>query len=910
MLELKFGRTFLLLLAASCSAPTPRTAATPTATPTTATSSNVASPWDTTGKPAADSPPTLRLPTVARPRRYTVDLTLDPAATTFTGTITTELQINETTSRLWLNAHEITVDNATITAAGQTHKATATTSGEFLGLQVAQPLAPGPATLTIAYHGQIHPGDGDGIYTAKEGGEWYAFTQFEATDAREAFPCFDEPSYKVPWQLTLHTKQNLVALANTPIESETNEANGNKAVRFAETKPLPSYLVAFAVGPFEFVDAGKTRHGVPVRMVVPRGRTADVTYPRDVTLPILALLEDYFGIPYPYPKLDIVAVSIFNAGAMENPGLITFRQSLMVTKPAERTLADEKNYATVAAHEIAHQWFGDYVTMAWWDDTWLNESFANWLESKITAQFKPEWQVAVDAVGAKSAVMRSDSLESARAIQQPIETTNDIANAFDGITYEKGQAVLNMIERSIGAETFKRGVRLHMQKHAFGNATYEDFVGAMTEAAGTDMRPMFDAFVRHSGVPLVTFELTCNGAQSKLHLTQSRYAPTGSKIDPKQTWTLPVCVRLGFDSKLAQDKSLPTTACATMTTADADLSLPACPTWILPNQDSIGYYRMRLQGDLLPKLLAKAATLSLPERIGLLGDINALVLSGDVPKSQALELAATLAKDKHRQIVDETLGAVDSIDDMVPDALRGNYERFVRTLYGARARELTWRSKPGEDANTKQLRPRLLAMVAIQGRDTALAKEAQTLATTWLDTRKGVDAELIDTVLAVAGRYGNQALFDRLHELAQKTDDRDDRARFLGAMGSFVDPAIVRQALAISLTDEFELRDSAALLQGAFADAHNRPIGYDFIKTNFDKIAAKLPELYRPYLAYSFVPLCDDSLVPEIEKLFGAKIAAFNGGPRAMAQALEQLKLCAMQRKAELPGVTAFLKKQ
>ena len=335
--------------------------------------------------PAVDpAPPVLRLPAVARPIKHAVELTIDPASEAFAGTITTELEITAPVTTLWLDGKELVIDEATFVVGRERIAARAIYGDkEFVGLVLPRPLAPGRATLVAKYRGKMHRGSGDGIYTAQEANEWYAFTQFEISDARRAFPCFDEPSYKIPWRITIHTRQPLVVLSNTPIESEQAEPGGMKVVRFAETKPLPSYLVAFAVGPFEAVDAGKTRSGAPIRIVVPHGRSKDAAYPVQATKPLLDLLEDYFGTPYPYPKLDMLAVSVFNAGAMENAGLITWRQELLLVKPEELTLDRRKSYAITAAHEMAHQWFGDYVTLAWWDDTWLNESFASWMESKM-----------------------------------------------------------------------------------------------------------------------------------------------------------------------------------------------------------------------------------------------------------------------------------------------------------------------------------------------------------------------------------------------------------------------------------------------------------------------------------------------------------------------------------------------
>ncbi|HEY5943923.1 MAG TPA: M1 family aminopeptidase [Kofleriaceae bacterium] len=854
----------------------------------------------------APTPPDLKLPELARPIHNDVELTIDPTIETFSGRIKTELQIVKPTNVLWLNALELTIDHATLMIDGRQLIATASSPKKhYVALVFPREVKPGRGTLTIWYRGNMHKNDGDGIYTAQERGAWYAFTQFEATDARQAFPTFDEPSYKVPWRLTIHTKQDLVALANTEIEGEVKEPNGMKAVRFAETRPLPSYLVAFAVGPFELVPAGKTRKGTPIRIVVPQGRTADAAYPAQVTLPLLTILEDYFGAPYPFSKLDIVAVSVFNAGAMENPGLITFRQELVLTKPSELTSGRQKRYAVTAAHEMAHQWFGDDVTLAWWDDTWLNESFATWMEAKAIAKFKPEWDAEIEQAAQRSRVMGADSLDSARTIRQPIDTANDIANAFDGITYGKGEAVLMMIERWVGADTFQKGVRAYLAKHAGGNATYTDFVAAISTAAGRDLRALFDSFVLHTGVPLLAVELSCaSGAKPKLVLDQRRYVPTGSTIDPKRTWQLPVCVRWSAGGTTGHD-------CTLLGEAHGELALSAsqCPDWVLPNEGELGYYRTLAKGDLLAKLIAHTSELTLAERVGMLGDVEALVASGDVPSSVALELVGKLAADPSRHIVEASVGIVAGIDDMVPPALRPRYEAYIRTVYGARARELGWRAAPGEGPDTKELRPTLLALVAGDGHDRELIAQATDLAWKWLDDHNAVDPELVRTVLRVAARYGDKKLFDRLHADAKKSTDREERGRLLGAMGGFADPKIVEQALALMLTDEFDLRESSGLMEGGFSDPRTRMTAFEFVKRHFDEIMKKLPEAYRAYMAFTVVPLCDANRKAELEAFLKPRIDPLDGGPRALAQALEQLTLCSAARKAQTPGVVAFLSK-
>jgi alanyl aminopeptidase len=544
--------------------------------------------------------------------------------------------------------------------------------------------------------------------------------------------------------------------------------------------------------------------------------------------------------------------------------------------------------------------------MAWWDDTWLNESFASWMEGKIVGEWKPDWDLDIEAVSGKSGVMHQDSLDSARAIHQPIKVFGDIEGSFDGITYGKGEAVLRMMERTVGADTWQRGVRAYLAKHAWGNATYEDFVGAMTEAAGTDLHPLFDSFVKQSGVPIVSVELSCKkGEAPSLSLAQQRYKPTGSTIDPKRTWSIPVCVKWGAGKTTGRD-------CTTLSEPTGQLALSAktCPDWVLPNEGELGYYRMLPKGDLRGSLLKHARDLTMPERVGLVGDVNALIASGDLENGVALSLVADLAKDKSRHLVDASIGIVAGVDDMVSDKLRPKYEKFIRRLYQARARELGWSAKKGEGADAKELRPELLGLVAGDGKDPALIKEATALAWKWFDDHKAVQPELVGTVLHVAARYGDQKLFDRLHAEAKKATERSDRARLLRALGAFSDPKLAEQALALTMTDEFDLREASGILQATMGDPRTRMISYNFVKQHFDEIEAKLPPMYRPYMGYFAVGLCDEAMAPEIKAFLEPRMAKLDGGPRVLTQAMEQMALCAAARKAQTPAVEAFFAKQ
>ncbi|APR79905.1 Membrane alanine aminopeptidase N [Minicystis rosea] len=527
----------VVLLAAACSAePLPPVEAPPPATATAAA--------------PAPSPPTLRLPKTAAPVRYAATITIGAARGTIDGVVDIDLTIAEPTSIVWLNATEISVREAYLSVGGRKLSARVVPDGDdFVGFAFTESVPAGAARLHVAYGGKISDKDDRGVFEEKEDGASYVFSQFENTEARRAFPCFDEPSYKVPWQLTLRVPEGDVALSNTPSLSETKE-DGMKVVRFAETKPLPSYLVAFAVGPFDVVDAGSAgKNKTRIRIATPKGRTARAAYAVKTAPQLLDRLEAYFGTPYPYEKLDLAAVPhLISFGAMENAGLITCSERLLLARSEEETPRFQQGFVAVTAHEMAHQWFGDLVTMAWWDDVWLNEAFATWMEDKILVPFKPEWRWEIARAQSTSGAMNGDALVSARRIRQAITSNDDIQNAFDDITYNKGAAVIGMFESYVGEERFRRGVQRYLGAHQHGNATSADFLAAVGAETSAEIGPAFTTFLDQPGVPLVRAELACTPGkkgEARLSLSQQRYLPAGSPGSSEASWQIPVCYRWG-----------------------------------------------------------------------------------------------------------------------------------------------------------------------------------------------------------------------------------------------------------------------------------------------------------------------------------------------------------------------------
>jgi len=410
----------------------------PAAAPTVPTTVAAAPEWP------EPQPPRLRLPDSVRPVRYALDLTLLPAEPTYSGTVTIDLDVRETVRQVWLHAQDLQVTQARILSNGRTLEARAVTASEGrLGVLLPETLGTGPAQLLLSFTGRADRERSQGLYAVEEGGEPYLYTFFEPIDARRAFPCFDEPGFKVPWRLRFTVKQEHVALANHAIVSEEPLPGGLKRVTYAESRPMPSYLVAFVVGPFELVDAGTVgRAHVPLRFIVPRGRGPETAYAASVTPRIVTLLEDFFDQTYPYEKLDVAVVPHF-WGTMEHSGIVALGQPLTLIRPGEETLQRRKSYVNIAIHELAHYWFGNVVTCRWWDDTWLNESLTTWLDHKLTGQFDPAWEFALEGQANSAAhALETDSLITSPAVRKPITTNDDIIGAFDnGTTYSKGSSL-------------------------------------------------------------------------------------------------------------------------------------------------------------------------------------------------------------------------------------------------------------------------------------------------------------------------------------------------------------------------------------------------------------------------------------------------------------------------------------
>jgi alanyl aminopeptidase len=858
----------------------------------------------------APKPPALRLGNDVQPEHMWLDLTLSPEKTDFSGRVEADLRINTAVDHFWLNAAELTVSDAKLVENGKTYKAQVLPGGEdFVGFQFPSTLQPGKARLSVSFTGKVNLRSSAGVFQSKRDQDAYLFTQFESIDARRAFPCFDEPAFKIPWQLTLHVPQMDVAVANTLIEKETPESGGMKAVRFTETKPLPSYLIAFGVGPLEFVDAGTagSRH-VPVRIVVPRGDKQRAKYAASVSAEILTRLENYFGIPYPYDKADQLAIPLSFGGAMENPGLVTYDANIVLSPPGEDTVAHQRQYASVAAHELAHQWTGDLVTMKWWNDVWLNESFATWMSAKLLAEWKPEWKTRAEDQRARLYAINSDTKTSARRINQPVESKSDIANAFDGITYQKGGQVLGMFDNAVGPANFQRVMHDYLQAHMFGNATAEDFLSQLGSITKPEYAIGFATFLNQTGVPVVNARLKCSQSHAAtVEVEQQRLLPAGSSGDVNRTWGVPICVSYSDGNGRKQTCKLITEQKGTVALAEK-----SCPAWYLANANEIGYYTVQYEQESVSKLLDHSSDLTLAEEVGVLGDLRTLAITSKMPWDQILGLVPKLKNDTRPEITRAGIELARVPQEYLTSNLAPSYASYIEDTFGTQAQQLGWVDKPGDTPDQRLLRPELLGFVARWGDEAQLIAEAKRLANEWLENHKVLPFEVAQSAFAAAARHGDSALYEKVLAAAKAEQDPYFKPMLISTLGDFSDSRLLSRSLAMAFNGTFDLRLSMRVLFGITNTPSGASLAYQYVREHYNEIKAKLPAAvsmdyaaYLPFLAAASG--CSESAQSEAKTFFEPRMKNVIGGQRNLENALEEIHLCTVAKPAAEEQISKFL---
>ena len=838
---------------------------------------------------ASDPAPTGRLGDAVVPRRAVLDLEIDPRQPRFRGRIAIDVELVRPVNAIWLHARGLELGRARLSVGARELPLRWLTSPaddrDLVGLGVGRTVGPGRAVLTIDYAGKL--GTRNGLFRQNVDSTWYAFTDFEAIDARMAMPCFDDPRFKIPWQVNLRVPDGMRGFANAPERSAT-PVRGGRRIEFAETPPLPTYLVAFAVGPFDVLEAGATP--VPIRVIATRhlaGLGADALA---LAPGMLADLERYLAMKTPFPKIDLLAVPIFN-GAMENPGLITFSASILLLEPNVRdTAAGRTRYhfmAGVLAHELAHLWFGDLVTMEWWDELWLNEGLATWMSDRLLAVAVPGQGGQVVDVVDKAPGLDMDRGQGGPpgiAVRRPIEKPPDIGDQFSPLTYRKGGAIAAMFDAYLGEERMRAGLRRYVADHAGGTVTSEDLARSLSAAAGADVGPALKSFLDQPGVPLVEAKLSCGRGRPTVSLRQSAYSPLG-RSPPLTRWQVPVCV--AWEGGEAP-------ACTLLAEERGAIELPAqrCPAWIHPNPGERGYYFYGLPPAQL-RALAQVSRLSAREQAGLADDIDALLVAGRVPLDAALDATFALARRPDSLTAaraGQTLTMV--ARTLVGDRQRRAFAARLRAALGPVAHRLGLSPHKGESPTDSLLRQIVVPLVARHAGDRTIQAQASRRLMEILDgTRKGPgkpSQEELVLLYNVAPLAGDAALFDRLVS---------NGGEHAGALGEFRRPDLVARALAAVTDGKLEPRQAMDVLIRLLRDGDTVDAALPVALAEYPALVARLASTDRAFAAGLFAGACRIAARTDVEDVLRRVFAP--GGSELPAEArssLERIASCAAFR--------------
>lgn len=853
------------------------------------------------------------------PTNYAIDLTIDPRDDTFSGTVTIDVDIKQSTSKIWMHGQTITASGAvaqladgTEIAADYTEVDMAVAPSGVASLNLAEPVGPGAVTLVIPYTTPYNT-KLNSAYKAVREGDSYIVTQFEAIGARQAFPGFDEPRFKVPFSLSITAPSDDVVYANTP-EIKTEAVDGGLTKHtFAKTRPLPTYLLAFGVGPWDVVEYAALppteirERPIPFRGIAARGQGKNMEYALKNTAGILEALEAYFGIPYPYEKLDLIAAPEYAFGAMENPGAIVYTEFLLLMDE-NSSLGQRRAYASVNAHELAHQWFGDLVTPVWWEDIWLNEAFATWMGNKAVTAWAPDYKFGAQTLKGALGVMGTDSLASTRSIREPLEHTENVMDQFDGITYRKGGGVLSMFESYLGEEGFQKGVRLHMERFEDGVASADDFFQSLADGSGDDkVAPALKSFVDQPGLPMVTGVLDCES--NKLDLTQSRYTPYGSTIEQGQTWKIPVCVAYGSNGLGgAREKT-----CTMLEDAQTSISLKSetCPSWVTLNADGAGYYRFSLDAAGWDGLLGNLDALNKRELLSVLDSFEAAFKANKMEATTYLNGLAAFSNSKEYDVALKAGGALAGMkEDLVDASGHDALAKFTRELYAERYEAI----KDADTMEANLMAPTLANRLVNIGNDTDMASELADAGARYLGLDGDADTSALSPKMRGLGlretfKVRGASAMPALMALA-KSGSPAEKGSAVGALASAEEPELVAMLLADALSnkDAFTSRQAGTLVGGFMGNLETRATTWVWFQENFDVyVENRVADVRRGSMPRYAGGFCSTERASEAEAFFESKADIIAGYERSLAQTLERVQLCAALSGAQKGNLTEAL---
>jgi aminopeptidase N len=857
---------------------------------------------------AADAEPTFsfettpgKLPKVAIPSHYAIELAPDLQALTAGGTEVVDIEVREVTWRLELNAADLAISEASIDDGAQRAEVALDPKAETATLTFPTALTKGPHKLRLAFTAKINP-FGRGLffadYPTEAGSKRMISTQLEPADARRIFPCWDEPVFKASFALTVTVAQNFLAVSNMPIATEEQLTDGRKRVVFPPTPKMSSYLLVLSAGELERITADA--NGVTVGVVATTGKAEKGRFALDNAVKLLDWYNDYFGSKYPLPKLDLIAVPGGFGGAMENWGGITFFESRLLFDPATTPDSARRRIFSVLAHEMAHQWFGDLVTTAWWDNLWLNEGFASWMQEKAAEHFYPQWKSWLNGYNQKQFALSLDARRTSHPIQQPVADHSVAMTAFDAITYNKGQAFIRMLENYLGEGAFRDGIRAYMQAHAYSNATTADLWQALEHATGKQVSAIAASFTEQEGVPLVIAETACDGDAQRLTLKQERFAiiPAQANLTlPPLKWQVPVTIgKIGATEqhKLLLDGS-------------AEVAAGKCGEAVKVNFGDIGYYRIDYGERLRAALTKQLGQMTPEDRVNFLADDWAMVQAGRAEPASYLALVDALAANDARAVWDQVLNTFSGLDRLARErSEQPAFEAYARAKLRPVLDRLGWDgSGAGDDADTL-LRSGLIGTLG-DLRDADTVAEARRRFAAFLTDPKSLPPALREFVPHVVGVSARREDYDALLALARKSTDTNERVRYYYAAASARDPALAQDTLALILTKELPSTLVNGLINEVAQSGWHRELAWDFVQKNLAALTARQgPDFPHEFVPNFMTAFSDEAHADALRQFAPAQETL---GARVMtSRALESIAIAADLKARALPAIDAWIR--
>ena len=843
----------------------------------------------------------FRLSTQVRPSHYAVHLGPDLEAGTFRGEVTIDLAVARPQAAIELHAADLTIEGAELIIGGSARAATPVPhpKRETVALRFAAPVPKGEASLRIRFSGPLQK-HLRGLYGAKSNGRPYAFTQLEAADARRFFPCFDEPSFKARFTFAVTTEDRNAVISNNPVSHVEDHRDGRKTVHFATTPQLSTYLCLLAVGE---LDASEERlvGRTPIRVWHVPGKGHLTAFALEAAAESLTRLEKYFGLPYPYQKLDLIAVPDFEAGAMENAGAVTFRETLLLVDPQTITLAEKKRVAEVVAHELAHMWYGDLVTMAWWDDLWLNEAFATWMAFRVVDDWKPEWRMWNNFAHHRAAALHLDALANTHPIYTEVRNPAQATENFDAITYEKGASVVRMIENYLGPNAFRAGVRKYIRRHREGNARAADLWRALEEASGQKVARVARGWIEQPGFPLLLAKRADRDGHAVLKLSQARYFTNPKAEATGQRWPLPVVVKTPASKQPARQL---------IANARGEISLGPSRrvSWLYANANEGGFYHVLHDDRTLAALRAALFDALTPvERLGLVAHQWAAVRGGHASIESFLDLAGVFGAETDFDVLDGLSGSLRFVESQLLDAIDGRpaFRHWLEATYERAWRDLGWDAARQESDDVRMRRASLLRLLGDLAEAPAIAQAVPSRFAAYLGDRHSIEPNLADGLVSIAARDGDAMRYEQFLIAARGAQTPQERRRFQYALADFRDLGAVKRTLTLTLTDEVPTQDVGIMLVRLFGNRAAREETWAFLKDRWDEVSKRLPPMMVSRVIEATSSLQTPAYKRDVAAFFRAHPVPT--AKRSLRQALERFDLNEELRRRVSKSLHAWL---